>query len=55
MPNATCAARRFCACTDCRTLGFDVDGGTHRGNPISTDDERTRTRTDYKPTHRKDS
>lgn len=49
---STCAARRFCACPDCRAFSFDAEGGAHRGTPISTGDERRRARANYAPTHR---
>lgn len=51
--NATCAARTFCACNACRNFSYETEGGAHRGTPITTRDERKRSRTHYVPTHRK--
>lgn len=51
--NATCAARTFCACSTCRAVSFDTEGGKYRGTPISTREECNRARALYVPTHRK--
>lgn len=52
--NARCAARRFCACRNCRDFAFDTEGGDRRGTPLTIRDERKRALAGHTPTHRKE-